>query len=232
MKNLQKIGAFSAFYLAAAYLVNIVLYIFVLDYVNIVDPLQKVALLADQKMMVYLTNLSGYVIFGILLAVLMLALYERLNSGSPAITRVAVVIGILWAGMLIASGSVANAGIAPTVALYQSDPAQAVLTWTAIESVSNGLGGANGEILGGLMTLLISWAGFRSARLHKGLNSLGLVVGTVGLLSAIPGLNNLAQIFGISQIFWFVWLGITLFRQPAPKAAPAVTELASLSQVN
>ena len=56
--------------------------------------------------------------------------------------QVATVIGIIWAGSLIASGMVANAGIAPVVALYAKDPAQAALTWQGIESVANGLGNA------------------------------------------------------------------------------------------
>ena len=38
------------------------------------------------------------------------------------------------------------------VALYAQDPAQAALTWQGIEAVANGLGNANGEILGGLLT--------------------------------------------------------------------------------
>jgi len=49
MNNLQKIGGIAALYLAAAYLVGIVLFLFVLDYPNIVDPAQKVALLVDKQ---------------------------------------------------------------------------------------------------------------------------------------------------------------------------------------
>jgi hypothetical protein len=61
------------------------------------------------------------------LIVLSLALYDRLKTGAPAMMQVATAIGIIWAGSLIASGMVANAGIAPVVALYAKDPAQAAL---------------------------------------------------------------------------------------------------------
>ena len=57
MNNLQKIGGIAALYLAAAYLVGIVLFLFVLDYPNIVDPAQKVALLVDKQTVIYSTNL-------------------------------------------------------------------------------------------------------------------------------------------------------------------------------
>lgn len=213
MKNLQKLGGFAALYLAAAYLTGIVLFLFVLDYPSITEPAQKVALLVDKQMVIYITNMLMYVIFGIVLVVLTLALYERLNSASPALIRTATAIGIIWAGALIASGMVANAGIAPVVALYGKDPAQAALTWLAIESVADGLGGANGEILGGLFTLFVSWAALQVGGLPKGLGYLGILVGAVGIISIVPGLGDLPALFGMSQILWFIWLGIVLLRQ-------------------
>ena len=47
MKTSQKSGAFAAFYLTAAYLIGIVLFLIVLDYPSITDPTQKVALLVE-----------------------------------------------------------------------------------------------------------------------------------------------------------------------------------------
>ena len=218
MNNLQKIGGIAALYLAAAYVVGIVLFLFVLDYPNIVDPAQKVALVVDKQMVIYSTNLILYVIFGVFLIMLALALYERLKAGAPAIMQVATAIGIIWAGSLVASGMVSNAGITPVVALYGKDPAQAALIWLGIESVASGLGNGNGEILGGLWTLLVSWAALRTGGLPRFLNYLGLVVGLVGLVSTIPGLSDLVGIFGMSQLVWFVWLGIILSRQRPSKA--------------
>ena len=141
-------------------------------------------------MVIFSTNLLMYVFFGVFLIVLSLALYDRLKSGAPAIMQVATAIGIIWAGSLIASGMVANAGIAPVVALYAKDPAQAALTWQGIESVANGLGNGNGEILGGLWTLLVSLAALRAGGLPKGLNILGLLVGAVGIISHYPRVDR------------------------------------------
>lgn len=213
MKSLQKFGGFAALYLAVAYLIGMVIFLVVLDYPSITDPAQKVALLIEMQMVTFSTNLLMYVFFGVFLIVLSLALYDRLKSGSPAIMQIATVIGIIWAGSLIASGMVANAGIAPVVALYANDPAQAALAWQGIETVAGGLGNFNGEILGGLWALLVSLAGLKSGGLPKGLNKLGLLVGTVGILSLIPGLTELIiGVFGLSQIIWFVWLGMVLLR--------------------
>jgi hypothetical protein len=218
MKTLQKIGGLAAFYLAAAYLVGIVLFLVVLDYPSITEPAQKVALLVENQTVILVTNLLMYVFFGVILVILALALYDRLKSGAAALVQVATVIGVIWAGSLVASGMIANAGIAPVVALYAEDPSQAALTWLGIETVANGIGNGNGEILGGLWTLLISWAALRSGGLPKGLNFLGLLVGVVGILSLIPGLTDLTGLFGIGQLIWYVWLGIVLLRSDTSPA--------------
>lgn len=219
MKTLQKSGAFAAFYLAAAYIIGIALFLVVLDYPSITDPAQKVALLVEQQAVIFWTNLLMYVFFGLVLVVLALALYDRLKERAPALAQVATVFAIIWAGSLVASGMVANAGIAPVLALYATDPAQAALTWQGFETVASGLGNGNGEILGGVWTLLISLAALRSGGLPKALNFLGLMVGALGIVSILPGLADLVGMFGLSQIIWFVWMGIILLRHQPVQVA-------------
>jgi len=214
MNILRKSGGFAALYLAVAYLIGMALFLVVLDYPSIADPAQKVALLVEMQTVTFATNLLMYVFFGVVLIVLALALYDRLQAGAPALMRAATALGIIWAGSLIASGMVANAGIAPVVALYAKDPAQAALLWQGIEAVASGLGNGNGEILGGLWALLVSLAALRAGGLPKGLNVIGLVVGAVGIVSLIPGLTDmLVGVFGLGQIIWYVWLGIVLLRK-------------------
>jgi hypothetical protein len=212
MKTLQKFGGFAALYMAAAHLIGIIIFLVILDYLSITDPAQKVALNVEKQTVVFSTNLLMYVFFGFALIILSLALYDRLKSGAPALMQVATAIGIIWAGSLIASGMAANAGLATIVALYAKDPTQAALTFQAIESITNGLGNANGEILGGPLTLLVSLAALRTGGLPKGLNILGVLVGAVGIITIIPALNALVAVFGLGQIIWFVWLGIAMLR--------------------
>lgn len=134
--------------------------------------------------------------------------------------QAATAIGIIWAGSLIASGMVANAGLAVIVPLYAQDPAQAALTWQGIEAAAHGLGDANGEILGGPLTLLVSLAALRTGGLPRGLNMLGLLVGAAGILSILPDLTEImVGIFSLGQIIWFIWLGIVLLRNSPSSAA-------------
>lgn len=217
MKTLQKFGGIAALLMAISHLIGIVIFLVFLDYLSITDPAQKVALNIENQMVIFSTNLLMYVFFGFALIVLSLALYERMKSGAPALMQVAVAVGIIWAGSLIASGMVANAGLATSVGLYAKDPTQAVLVFQGIEAVTNGLGNANGEILGGPLTLLISLAALRTGGLPKGLGILGVLVGAVGIITIIPLLNALTGLFGLGQIVWFVWLGIVLLRSNPSK---------------
>jgi hypothetical protein len=219
MKTLQKFGGFAALYMATAHLIGIVIFLIVLDYLSIADPAQKATLNVEKQTVVFSTNLLMYVFFGLALIALSLALYDRLKSGAPALMQAASAIGIIWAGSLIASGMIANAGLATVVALYAKDPAQAVLTFQAIEAMANGLGNANGEILGGVWTLLVSLAALRAGGLPRALNILGLLVGAVGIITIIPGLTDLTGVFGLGQIIWFVGLGIALLRGDLSKTA-------------
>jgi hypothetical protein len=57
MINFQKIGGVATLYEAVAYLVAIVLFLFVLNYPNIVEPAEKVALLVDNQTTMYLLHL-------------------------------------------------------------------------------------------------------------------------------------------------------------------------------
>ncbi len=147
----------------------------------------------------YILNLVVYVIAGFFLVILALALYERLKTSASAIMQIATAIGLIWAGVVIASGMIANIGIENVVNLYNTDPAQAAPVWVAIDSVRDGLGGGN-EIVGGVWILLVSWAALQAGALCKALNYLGVVIGMAGILSAVPVLGELASVFELTQI--------------------------------
>ena len=212
MNGLQRIGGFAALYLALAYVIGIVLFLVVLDYPSITDPAQKVALVVDKQPVIYASNLILYVVFGSFLVVLALALHHRLAAGAAGIMQPATAIGIIWAGSLVASGMVSNGGIAPVVALFGKNPTQAAMTWLAIETVATGLGNGNGEILGGLWTLLVSWAALRTHGLPKFIGYLGILVGLVGIISVIPAITSLVGVFGVTQGVWLVALAPILLR--------------------
>ncbi len=214
MKNdLQKMGGVAALIEAATYVVGFVLLFTLLapTFTGDVDPDRFVAFLADNQAIMYIWNLIIYVVNGIFLVVLALALHERLKAGSPALMQTATAFGLIWAALVIASGMLIINDLGVVADLYGEDPAQAASVWLALDSVEKGLGGGV-EIPGGLWILLTSWAALRAGGLPRALNYLGVVIGVAGILTVAPTLDVLEAVFGLGFIVWFVWVGIVMLR--------------------
>ena len=211
----QKAGGIAALYLALAYLAAMPYFLLVVDYQGATTAAAKVALIVDNYASMYAMYIGTYVIFGIVLGVLALALHDRLRAAAPSTARVATAVGLLWSFVLVASGMLYTYGMTTIVALAKTDVAQAETAWQAIEPVAMGLGGAGGEILGGLWVLLLSLITLRSGALPKALGWLGLVIGVAGLGSVVPPLHDVAYVFGLLQIVWFVWVGVALLKTRA-----------------
>lgn len=212
MKTLQKAGGISALYMAVAYIAAMPYFLVVVNYPAVVDPTEKVILLRDNYTSMFAMHVIVYEFVAIGLIVLGLALYHRLKVGTPVIAQIATAIVLIWACLLLASSMVFNYGMKSAVELYATDPSQAVWTWQALESVAQGLGGAGGELLGGLWLLLVSWAAYRTNALPKQLNWLGFVIAFAGLSSVVPTLEDAGIVFGLLHIIWFVWLGIVMLK--------------------
>lgn len=82
MKGLRKAGGIAAICEAAAYLVGIVGYLVILDYTVVRGPMEKVSFLLENVGVVYALTLFVYVVFGVALVVLSLALHDRLKEGA------------------------------------------------------------------------------------------------------------------------------------------------------
>jgi hypothetical protein len=217
----QKVGGVAALYLAAAFVAAMPYFLVFVKYPSVVDPAEKVAMLAGNQGSMRVMYLVSYVLFGIVLAVLALALYARLKDAAPTLAQAATAVGLIWAVVLVASGLIFNAGVAAVVGLHGTDPAQAVAAWQAIEPVAQGLGGSGGELLGGLWILLVSVAAQRAGGLPKVLSWSGVAIGAAGVLSVVPSLGDVAYGFGLLVIAWFAWLGMAMLRSPSGAAASA-----------
>lgn len=208
----QRSTGLAALSLAVALVVAMLYFLVGTDSLAVTDPAEKVDQLVTHQLGTHVMYLVAYVGFGLVLAVLVLGLHPRLSSIAPATARVASAIGLIWAGTLVASGAVYVYGMNAVVDLQATDPAAAVAAWQAIEPVALGLGGAGGEVLGGLWVLLVSLVALRGHALPRWLNGLGLAVGVVGIASTVPGLSAAVALFGLLQLCWFAGVGIALLR--------------------
>src|SRR3990172_8213219 len=138
----QKVGGVAALYLAAAYVVAMPYFLALVKYPSVEDPVEKVDLLVGNHGSMRIMYLVTYVIFGIVLAVLALALHARLRNGVPTLTQVGTAVGLIWAVVLVASGMIFNAGVEAVVDLYDTGPGQAVSGLQAIEPEGPGPAGS------------------------------------------------------------------------------------------
>jgi hypothetical protein len=223
----EKVGGWAALYMAVAYVAAMPYFLLFVKYPDVVDPGEKVSLLVHNQGSMRAMYLLTYVIFGLVLAALALTLRRRLKDEAPVLTQMATIAGLVWAVALVASGMVFNAGMSAVVQLDASDPAQAVAAWQAIEPVAQGLGGSGGELLGGLWVLLVSVAALRARKLPRTLSWLGIVLGAAGIVSVVPALRDVAYVFGLLQIVWFVWLGVVMLsvRRRVESAAAGLPRL-------
>lgn len=216
MDGLQKMGGVAALVMAAAWVVAFAVLLGVLMPAGYYDAgvtaVEQARIIADNQALASFSYLIPYVAWGILLVVLALALHDRLKAGAPAVAQIATAIGLIWAGLVIASGLVATLGIRAVGELYGTDAAQAGAIWAPVDVVVGGLGGEAGEILGGVWLLLIGWAALRARELPRAVSFLGIVLGVAGILTVVPPLEPASSLYGLGLIVWFVWLGIVMLR--------------------
>jgi hypothetical protein len=221
MKNLIKMGGIAALIGAATNLFAIVMYLTLLAPIGFgsADPSQIVTFFSDNQAIVRVTYQIIYLVFGVSLIFLSLALYERLKVGSPALAQAVTTFGLIWAVVVIVIGTLSINNLSTVVKLYGENPAQAATVWLTLESVETGLGGSGGEtMVSALWFLMLSWVALRARELPRVLNYLGLVTGVAGIL-AILSFTDLTAIYGLGLIIWFIWMGIVLLRRNPGKTA-------------
>jgi hypothetical protein len=210
--GLRRAGGFAALYVAAGYLAAIPYFVFLVDYPGATSAEAKVTLFVHHHTSMYLMHLVSFELVALALVVVTLGVHQHLHEHAPATILVASVVGLIRAGLLLASVMVFDHGMTVVVDQHASDPQQAVATWQAIGPIADALGGTGGDVLGGVWFLLLSWVALRSGVFQRALNWLGLAVGAAALLSALPGLGSLEVVTGLLQIVWFLWFGILTTR--------------------
>ncbi|MFA5385792.1 MAG: DUF4386 family protein [Eubacteriales bacterium] len=224
MNKLQKMGGIAALIGAATNLLAIGVFLTLLAPKGYgfedLDPGRTVTFFADNQVLMSLWYQIQFLVFGVCLIFLSLALHERLKAGSPALAQAVTTFGLIWAVLVIVIGTLSINNLNTVVKIYGENPAQAATVWTTLKSVETGLGGGGGEtIVNALWFLLLSWTALRVRELPRVLNYLGVVIGAVGILSVVLASVDLMSVYGLGLIIWFVWLGIAMLRRSPNLAA-------------
>ncbi|GEM47108.1 DUF4386 family protein [Deinococcus cellulosilyticus] len=213
-QGLQRTGGIAALTNGVAYIVGLGLALTLLAPVFAAGPKEYLAFMKNNLWLIYSWNLLIYMIAGITMVPLALAMHERLKDNQPALMQVATAFGLIWAMTIISSGMIILNDIEVVSRLHSQDPERALTVWMSVETIERGLGGAL-EIPGGIWTLMVSWVGWQTRKLPRALGALGMLVGGAGILTLWPFQDEAGTVFGLGMVVWFLWVGILLMRRPA-----------------
>jgi len=210
MSALRLPSGFSAILLGLIYIAAFVYFGAFFSYPVSGAPEEKMRFLSDHQLEVSVVYFSIYVLFGVLLAILVVGVHEILKNVSPPVASLASIFGVVWVGLVIASGMIYTVGLDQSVRLLDESPDTAFSLWRTVSVVANSLGGGN-EIVGGVWVLSVSLAALKAVVLSRMLNYLGCFVGIAGIATIYPE-ELFTAVFGLSQIIWFIWLGLVILR--------------------
>lgn len=214
MRQLQIFSGISAIGAGLIYVIAFLYFGAYLEFPQNGDSAQIVAFLRENQFSFSAITFLMYIAFGCLLSVLVIGIYQQLKDKCLALMQVATLFGAVWVGLVIASGMISNIGLAAALNSTIESPERALEIWGIISILVESLGGGN-ELIGGMWVFLLSIAAIQAKEFPPQLNYLGVLVGAAGISTIYPAEIS-TEIFGVTQIIWFVWLGIVMIRSPQP----------------
>ena len=209
-------GGYAAIGMALCYISVAVIFFGLLAVPPGLDSLGRLQYLQQEYSLVASGYGIGYLLFGVLLEILLKALQQALPDKQSAIAGLAERFGNVWLVLMMASGMAALIGLDMTLRLVDSEPEQALALFNSRNLITEALGGGI-ELVGGFWVLLFSIAGLQQQRFARPLHLLGLLVGSLGILTVLHTLPYLKEAFGLLQLIWFIWLGMVLLTTAGDK---------------
>lgn len=210
MNNLHKWAAISALVEASLYIGAFIFFGAIWDFPSHGSIITKLSYLSDNHTSLFMVHVLLYLLFGVLLAIIVQSIQEHLTPKAERLAKLAAVFGYIWVALVITSGMLANIGLDVVIGMAATKPEQAWMIWLVIDTVVEGIGGGN-EIVGGLWVLILSIAAIKTGEFSRALNLLGIFVGGAGVMTIYPA-EVFTEIFGLSQIIWFIALAIELLK--------------------
>jgi hypothetical protein len=184
-----------------------------------------------QGPLIYAWHFAMYIVFGLCLAVVALALGERLKEASPAAAKIGAALGLMYSGFVILGGLLTIHGDEAVLGLAARDPVGAEALRGTLAVVTLCVDSSD-RLLGCLWVGLSGVAALGSKALPRGLAVLSLAIGLPGIAGmAFPSLLALSYAFGVGIIPWSAWLGLVLLRgSPAGRGLVAHFFLSSAAK--
>lgn len=209
-------GGLAAMGMALCYISMAVIFFGILSAPQGIDTLGLIQYLQTQHQLISIAYSIGYLLFGVLLALVVQVTQQALPDQHTTLAGLADRFGGIWVMLMMATGMTYLLGLDRIFNLASSDSVQAEALYHSAWLVTNALGGGI-ESVAGLWVMLYSVSGLQQQQFSKAMHILGLSVGTFGILTVLHRLPYLTEAFGLLQLIWFVWLGVALIRHRKAK---------------
>ena len=115
-------GGLAALAEALCYIIGFAIFVFILDFPVNSTPVESVEFLIENRILILSTMSIIYILAALVLTVLVLALHDRMKENSPIAMQVATAVGLIWAGIVVASGMIFNVGADSVISIFALTP--------------------------------------------------------------------------------------------------------------
>jgi hypothetical protein len=197
--------------MALCYVTLFIIYGVVLNTPANAPATEIIAYLIEYKSLFNLTYIVGYVLFSCLLCFCVYALYRLYYQVSKVTMVMASLFGYFWVVVLLCAGMI---GIISHELLSSYSPSNtdaAEIIYYARALLTESLGGGI-EFIGGVWLFMIGSVCWRHGLLSKPLSAFTLVKGVIGIATLFLAEPVLRDLFGLTGIVWFLWIGIVMIK--------------------
>ena len=202
-----RMAGIAALLCASCFVVGFVMIFYIEPGIHL-NPHQRLAFILSNGRFFQLWYLIIFVLFGINLLILTRGVNCFISTRQTLSYHLTMMFGFIWASYVIACGLIATLSIEYLMHLPEEEQSA---VWFAIYSLQVGLGDGV-EWVGGIWLLALSLHGLYFRLPYRLLQYFGVVVGFVGCLTLIPALSQAGVLFGLTQILWFIAIGIAFIR--------------------
>jgi len=158
------------------------------------------------------TYILGYVIFACLLCFCVYVIGSLFQEASKTTMAMASAFGYFWVVVLLCTGMIGITSNGLLVSYSVTNPAAAEVIYFASILITESLGGGI-EFIGGVWLILLGVVSWRHNLLSKSLTIFTLVKGAIGVATLFCADSLLRELFGVTGILWFIWMGIALIKK-------------------
>jgi len=200
--------------MAICYITLFIIYGAILSTPADANTAEKMVYLIENKGLFNLTYVMGYVLFACLLCFCVYVigdLYQQVSRPAMAMARL---FGYFWVVVLLCTGMIGISSHELLASYSPSNPAAAEVIYYARLLLTESLGGGI-EFIGGVWLLLLGAVSWRHGLFSKPLTAVTLAKGVIGVATLFSAEPVLRDLFGITGIVWFLWMGIVMIKKPS-----------------